>query len=87
MIFIYPPKEATGSETLEWAEIARRLSHHVRRHITNVILALDPLNQKADNNAKEYLEIIKSEIEKVRVFTHASNASPKCTIIPSSYKI
>lgn len=71
MIFIYPPKEATASETLEWAEIARRLSHHVRRHITNVILALDPLNQKADNNAKEYLEIIKSEIEKVRVFTHA----------------
>lgn len=71
MIFLYPAQAAGDSETLQWAEIARRLSHHVRRHITNVILALDPLDTGKDPAAAEYLGIIKSEIEKVRVFTHA----------------
>jgi signal transduction histidine kinase len=71
MIFIYPKQEVMDSDTVQWAEIARRLSHHVRRHITNVILALDPLDDGANPAAAEYIDIIKSEIEKVRVFTHA----------------
>ncbi len=70
-IILFPRSEQIESETLHWAEIARRLSHHVRRHITNVILALDPLEKTAPPEAEEYVEIIKSEIEKVRVFTHA----------------
>ncbi|MCB5257442.1 MAG: ATP-binding protein [Candidatus Cloacimonadaceae bacterium] len=70
-IFMYRKLADAESDTLEWAEIARRLSHHVRRHITNVILALDPLEKDCTEEAAEYLGIIKSEIEKVRVFTHA----------------
>jgi signal transduction histidine kinase len=58
-------------QSLEWAETARRLSHHVRRHITNVILALDPLESTENEAHKEYLEMAKSEIEKIRIFTHA----------------
>jgi signal transduction histidine kinase len=70
-IFMYRKLADAESDTLEWAEIARRLSHHVRRHITNVILALGPLEKDCTEEAAEYLGIIKSEIEKVRVFTHA----------------
>lgn len=62
---------ATDNEKLQWADIARRLSHHVRRHITNVLLALDPLDAEKLPEYKEYLEIMKSEIDKIRVFTHA----------------
>ena len=58
-------------QSLEWAETARRLSHHVRRHITNVILALDPLESTENEAHKEYLEMAKGEIEKIRIFTHA----------------
>ncbi|MCB5265499.1 MAG: hypothetical protein LHW41_04570 [Candidatus Cloacimonetes bacterium] len=58
-------------QSLEWAETARRLSHHVRRHITNVLLALDPLESTENEAHKEYLEMAKGEIEKIRIFTHA----------------
>ncbi len=43
----------------------------MRRHITNVILALDPLDEQLPENQQEYLQIMRSEIEKIRVFTHA----------------
>ncbi len=59
------------ADKLHWADIARRLSHHVRRHITNIMLALDVLQTQSEANRKEYYQIIGSEIDKVRVFTHA----------------
>ncbi len=60
------------ANTLAWAETARRLSHNVRRHITNIILALKPLQADGLNeHQQKYTEIIRSEIEKIRVFTHA----------------
>ena len=71
IITLSPPPDNTDSATLIWAETARRLSHHVRRHITNVILALDPLDEQLPENQQEYLQIMRSEIEKIRVFTHA----------------
>lgn len=58
-------------EKIQWADIARRLSHHVRRHITNIILALDALQPVSECPHQDYYQIIKDEIEKVRVFTHA----------------
>ena len=72
VILTYAPEDAT-LEKIAWADTARRLSHHVRRHITNVILVL-PLLEKDDLEAgqkEEYLQIIRDEIEKVRVFTHS----------------
>jgi signal transduction histidine kinase len=75
LILFIPP--AAGAEDmnrqLAWAETARRLSHNVRRHITNVILALEPLEQCNPENrtSSEYVELIRSEIEQIRVFTHA----------------
>ncbi|MBP7117787.1 MAG: hypothetical protein KBB33_05560 [Candidatus Cloacimonetes bacterium] len=65
------PLEQTGSDKLGWAETARRLSHHVRRHITNVLLALDPIEESMNESSREYLQIVRGEIEKIRVFTHA----------------
>lgn len=70
-IIISPKQEVRNSEKLQWADIARRLSHHVRRHITNVVLALDPVENDISEASQEYLEIVKSEIDKIRVFTHA----------------
>ncbi len=63
--------EVTGK--LQWAEIARRLSHHVRRHISNILLALDPLEKdlSAKTEIEEYFRLIKSEINQIKVFTHA----------------
>jgi nitrogen-specific signal transduction histidine kinase len=58
-------------QNLEWADTARRLSHHVRRHITNIVLALDAAASPQAKTNKEYLDIIGSEIEKIRIFTHA----------------
>lgn len=73
IITIYPDlgDNATLQDRLLWADVARRLSHHVRRHITNIILALEALQQDKDAVRSEYYQIIGSEIEKVRVFTHA----------------
>ncbi|MGC9362184.1 MAG: ATP-binding protein, partial [Candidatus Syntrophosphaera sp.] len=52
-----------------------RLSHNVRRHITNVLLALKPLEENGQGSNgpeyREYAQIIRKEIEKIRVFTHA----------------
>jgi nitrogen-specific signal transduction histidine kinase len=59
------------SDKIHWADTARRLSHHVRRHITNIILALDALSPKTLPENREYYGIVRDEIEKVRVFTHA----------------
>lgn len=60
-------------EKLEWADIARRLSHNVRRHITNVVLAMEPLTDKCSHDEKtsRYLELIRNEVELIRVFTHS----------------
>lgn len=59
-----------ASEKLQWAETARRLSHHVRRHITNILLAVKPAGGDDEGQGKN-TELILSEIEKLRVFTHA----------------
>jgi len=65
------PEESYIREKMQWADIARRLSHHVRRHITNIILSLDALATDNDPVRQEYHQIIRSEIDKVRVFTHS----------------
>ncbi len=73
LIGLYPldnDSDATADK-MQWADIARRLSHHVRRHITNIILCLEALSSDKDAGRLEYYQIIKDEIEKVRVFTHA----------------
>lgn len=64
-------EEGAIAEKMEWAETARRLSHHVRRYITNILLALETLNTDTDPTRNKYYQIIRSEIDKVRVFTHA----------------
>lgn len=74
MILLKPEQLPVESlhDKLAWADDARRLSHNVRRHITNVLLALKPLQEnglKAEE--KKLVEIIRSEIEKISVFTHA----------------
>jgi len=73
IITIYPDQSEKEilKDKLLWADIARRLSHHVRRHVTNIILTLNALQQDEDSGRNEYYQIISSEIEKVRVFTHA----------------
>lgn len=66
------PAPADASATLAWADTARRLSHNVRRHITNIILALKPLQADGlDETQLKYTDIIRSETEKIRIFTHA----------------
>jgi nitrogen fixation/metabolism regulation signal transduction histidine kinase len=64
-------EDKSYQETIQWADIARRLSHHVRRHITNIMLSLEALQHDKDTARQDYYQIIGSEIEKVRVFTHA----------------
>ncbi len=61
------------NDKLAWAELARRLSHHVRRHISNILLALDPLEKdlKPDSENREYLNLLKTEINQIKVFTHS----------------
>ncbi|MCB5247198.1 MAG: hypothetical protein LHW57_04140 [Candidatus Cloacimonetes bacterium] len=72
LITLRPEVPDLDSTTLAWADTARRLSHNVRRHITNIILALKPLQADGrDETQKKYAEIIRSEIEKIRIFTHA----------------
>lgn len=58
---------------LAWADIARRLSHNVRHHITNVILAISELesNRGIDSEGMKSLSLIRIEIDKVRTFTHS----------------
>lgn len=71
LICLFSITHDSHEQSLEWAETARRLSHHVRRHITNVILALDVLESTDSETPKEYLSMVRSEIEKIRIFTHA----------------
>lgn len=71
LICLFSVTHDSHEQSLEWAETARRMSHHVRRHITNVILALDVLDSTENETHKEYVGMMKSEIEKIRVFTHA----------------
>ena len=71
LILLTPLSSDTDAEMLAWADTARRLSHHVRRHITNVVLALDYLDDSATEQSYNYLNIIRMEIDKIRVFTHA----------------
>lgn len=65
------PDDGILQDRMQWADTARRLSHHVRRHITNIILALESLKCDADPARQEYYQIIRSEIDKVRIFTHS----------------
>lgn len=60
-------------EKLAWADTARRLSHNVRRHITNVLWALNPLQNDEDlsDGGRDNIGTIRREVEKIRVFTHA----------------
>jgi len=66
-----PAEIGMTQEKMQWADIARRLSHHVRRHITNIILSVEALNSDEDARRREYYRIIRDEIEKVRIFTHS----------------
>lgn len=66
-----PAEKERVKDQLVWADIARRLSHHVRRHITNIMLALEALKQDPDEARQELYQVIDGEIGKVRVFTHA----------------
>lgn len=66
-----PAEKERERDKLAWADIARRLSHHVRRHITNILLALEALKKDQDEGRHELYEVIGEEIDKVRVFTHA----------------
>lgn len=69
--------EVKSSEDMEaklaWADIARRLSHNVRHHITNVVLALSELETRSgfDEEGRQLFAIIRGEIDKVRTFTHS----------------
>jgi len=60
-------------EKLAWADTARRLSHNVRRHISNVIWALNPLqnDENLSDGGRDNAGTIRREVEKIRVFTHA----------------
>lgn len=61
-----------SSEKVQWAETSRRLSHHVRRHISNILLALNILENNADpaeQTAKR--EIIRDEVDRIKRFTQA----------------
>lgn len=72
-IALVPVTDGCANDKLVWADTARRMSHHVRRHITNILLALPQDDEVTghDEKTKENLRIIKGEIEKIRVFTHA----------------
>ena len=73
VMLVVPAHQGLDEDKILWADTARRLSHHVRRHVTNVILALPRLEDE-DNDPgqrKEFLAIIREEIEKIRVFTHS----------------
>lgn len=61
------------NDKMAWADLARRLSHHVRRHISNMLLALDPLEEdlNPETQNRHCLEVLKSEINQIKVFTHA----------------
>lgn len=60
------------NDKLAWAENARRLSHSVRRHISNLLLALQPLQENASTGEqKKYTDIIRQEVDEITVFTRA----------------
>jgi signal transduction histidine kinase len=75
IIMLYPEQidHPDMQEKLVWADTARRLSHHVRRHITNVLLAIEPIESMCANNtsSRENMHIIRDEINQIKVFTHA----------------
>lgn len=58
---------------LAWADLARRLSHHVRRHISNVLLAMEPLDAEGTSAEarKEYMDLIRDEVNQIKIFTHS----------------
>lgn len=74
MIMLSAPAQVTdcSAEKVQWAEISRRLSHHVRRHISNILLALNILENNpdpAEQTAKR--EMIKTEVDRIKIFTQA----------------
>ena len=74
MIMLSAPAQVydCNSEKVQWADISRRLSHHVRRHISNILLALSILDNSqdpAEQAAKR--EMIKTEVDRIKRFTQA----------------
>lgn len=60
------------ADKLEWAVTSRRLAHHVRRHLTNILNSLYLIDSEASKEEQnKYIEIIRAEVEDVRLFTHA----------------
>ena len=74
MVMLYAPVQVydCNAEKVQWAEISRRLSHHVRRHISNILLALSILDNNpdpAEQAAKR--EMIRIEVDRIKRFTQA----------------
>ncbi|MDD2331334.1 MAG: ATP-binding protein [Candidatus Cloacimonetes bacterium] len=80
-LILLTPQSLSGEilqDKLEWADLARRLSHHVRRHIANIVLAIEPLtmdtrelDKGSSQEREELLRIVKNEINQIKTFTHA----------------
>lgn len=67
-----PESDERSQDKVQWAEVSRRLSHHVRRHISSILLALDILENNPDPEEQiARRETIKSEIDKIKRFTQA----------------
>jgi signal transduction histidine kinase len=66
LVVVQPQTGSTGSLQVEWAKTARHLSHHVRRHITNILLALDACTREP---GEENLGIIREELDRIKTFT------------------
>lgn len=74
MVMLTAPEKLNdcNAEKVQWAEISRRLSHHVRRHISNILLALSILDNNpdpAEQAAKR--EMIRTEVDRIKRFTQA----------------
>jgi len=62
----------SNAEKVQWAEISRRLSHRVRRHISNILLALNILEKNSDlAEQSDKREMIKNEVDQIKRFTQA----------------
>jgi len=62
----------SNAEKVQWAEISRRLSHRVRRHISNILLALNILEKNSDPaEQSDKREMIKNEVDQIKRFTQA----------------
>jgi signal transduction histidine kinase len=74
MIMLSAPEKVNdcNAEKVQWAEISRRLSHHVRRHISNILLALSILDNNPDPTEQAAKrEMIRIEVDRIKRFTQA----------------